>query len=94
MATSDAPISIGRVTLTVRDLDRTAAFYESVIGLGLVERDGETALLGTDNKPLVELRRTEEQDRSRRNPACSTRPFYCHPNKILVPGWPMQRSAV
>ncbi len=62
MATSDAPISIGQVALTVRDLDRTAAFYEDVIGLGLIERSGESALLGTDGTALIELR----QDRKAR----------------------------
>ena len=56
MATSDAPISIRQVTLTVRDLDKSAAFYEDVIGLGLIERNGETASLGTDARTLIELR--------------------------------------
>lgn len=62
MATSDAPISIGRVALTVRDLDPMAGFYEDIIGLGLIERSGEGALLGVDGKVLVELR----QDRQAR----------------------------
>lgn len=56
MATSDAPISIGQVALSVRDLDQMAAFYETVIGLGLIERNGETALLGVEGKALIELR--------------------------------------
>ncbi|SNZ19473.1 VOC family protein [Cohaesibacter gelatinilyticus] len=56
MATSDAPITIGQVALTVRDLDKTAKFYEDVIGLGLIKRDGESALLGAENIPLFELR--------------------------------------
>lgn len=60
MATSDAPISIGQVALTVRDLDKTATFYEDVIGLGLIERDGESAYLGTEAGTLIELR----QDRN------------------------------
>lgn len=62
MATSDAPISIGQVTLTVRDLDKTAAFYEGVIGLGLIDRTGDTARLGTEAATLIELR----QDRQAR----------------------------
>ena len=62
MATSDAPISIGQVALTVRDLDKTAAFYEDVIGLRLIERTGETARLGTTAGELIELR----QDRTAR----------------------------
>ncbi len=56
MATSDASISIGQVALTVRDLDRAAAFYEGVIGLGLIERTGECALLGTQAGTLIALR--------------------------------------
>lgn len=56
MATSDAPITIGQVALTVRDLDQTAAFYEDVIGLALMERSGESAFLGVDGKALIELR--------------------------------------
>lgn len=59
MATSDAPISIGQVALTVRDLDQMTAFYEEVIGLGLVVRNGNTALLGSDRGVLLEL----QQDR-------------------------------
>lgn len=55
MATSDAPISIAQVTLTVRDLDKTAAYYEDVIGLGLVERNRESARLGTSAGTLIEL---------------------------------------
>jgi catechol 2,3-dioxygenase len=60
MATSDAPISIGRVVLTVRDLAKMTEYYENVIGLGLIERHGETALLGANGRVLIELR----QDRA------------------------------
>ena len=56
MATSDAPISIGRVALIVRDLGQMATFYEDVIGLGMIARGGEVALLGVDGIALVELR--------------------------------------
>lgn len=63
MATSDAPVSIGRVTLTVRDTDAMARFYESALGLNLVRRDGDTVVLGQADRPLVELR----QDRLARS---------------------------
>ena len=62
MATSDAPISIGQVALTVRDLGKTAAFYEEIIGLHLLSRDGDSARLGTASRSLIELR----QDRNAR----------------------------
>jgi len=48
--------SIGKVRLRVADLDDLATFYERVIGLKDVERDGHLARLGaTEGEPLVEL---------------------------------------
>jgi len=48
--------SIGKVRLRVADLDDLATFYERVIGLKDVERDGPLARLGaTEGEPLVEL---------------------------------------
>lgn len=56
MATSDAPLQIGRVVLTVNDLDKVGDFYQRVIGLSRLAGDGESLSLGLD-RPLVELRR-------------------------------------
>ena len=53
---SGAPISVRRVILAVRDLDRTAAFYESVIGLEPIERAGHLVRLGAGGRDLLELR--------------------------------------
>ncbi|QKC82907.1 VOC family protein [Mesorhizobium sp. NZP2077] len=57
MSASETPLSIGRIALTVNDLDVVAAFYEDVIGLAPIGRDGESALLGVNGLPLVELRK-------------------------------------
>lgn len=54
MATSDAPIMIDTVTLTVHDLDRVADFYARVVGLAVLARDGGSATLGAD-RPLLHL---------------------------------------
>jgi catechol 2,3-dioxygenase len=56
MATSDAPIQIGRVALTVNDLGRVGDFYRSVIGLERISGSGEELVLGAGGKPLLELR--------------------------------------
>ncbi|CUS06091.1 Catechol-2,3-dioxygenase [Candidatus Promineifilum breve] len=40
------PPHIGRVALAVTDLDRSIRYYEDVIGLTLLARDGDTAHLG------------------------------------------------
>lgn len=57
MATSDAPVSVSRVVLTVRDLDRVGDFYQRAIGLDRIAGDAETLVLGQGALPLVELRR-------------------------------------
>jgi catechol 2,3-dioxygenase len=44
----DPSLRIGSVTLAVGDLDRSTAFYEDVLGLPLIAREGGRAQLGTD----------------------------------------------
>jgi catechol 2,3-dioxygenase len=46
---------IGRVSLTVANLDRQLEFYEKVIGLTLRQRDGNLASLGAGDKELLQL---------------------------------------
>jgi catechol 2,3-dioxygenase len=49
---------LGRVRLQVADLDRSIAYYETVIGFRVIDRDGNTASLGPhgDDRVIVELR--------------------------------------
>lgn len=58
MANTDDPLPaatrVGRVALRANDLDRLAEFYRDVVGLAVLERDGERATLGVD-EPLLEL---------------------------------------
>lgn len=54
-ATIDPRTSVGRVTLTVRDLKGMRAFYERVLGLQTLDTDGQRALLGVPDRPLVGL---------------------------------------
>ena len=55
MATSDAPIEIDHVVLTVRDLDGVARFYETMLGLSVRERTPRRAALGTAERTLLVL---------------------------------------
>lgn len=55
-STSDAPVQIGRVALTVNDIGRMTAFYRDMIGLEPLTADSQTAVLGAGGKPLLELR--------------------------------------
>ena len=51
------PLSIGKVALTVHDLARVSTFYQQAVGPHLLRADGESAALGVDVTPLLELRR-------------------------------------
>ncbi|WP_172293239.1 VOC family protein [Pseudoruegeria sp. HB172150] len=55
MATSSAPLEIGRVVLKVRDLDTVGGFYEQALGLAPINRNGESATYGTGDRVLLEL---------------------------------------
>lgn len=46
---------MGRVALSVADLERSLAYYQERIGLSLLGVDGETAVLGTPERELIHL---------------------------------------
>jgi catechol 2,3-dioxygenase len=52
---SHCPMHIGAVGLTVRDLDRVAAYYRDVIGLALMDRSDGVARLGAGGVDFLEL---------------------------------------
>lgn len=78
---------IGAVRLRVADLDRAVAYYERVIGLRTLERQGPLARLGADG-PLVEL---EGDPSARPAPVPSTGLFHL---AVLVPDRPELVRAV
>lgn len=48
-------LSLGAAELTVSDLGRSAAFYEQVLGMTVLERGNGSARLGTATRPLLVL---------------------------------------
>lgn len=50
------PLSIGKVTLIVHDLERVRTFYEQAVGLNLLAGDAGSAQLGIGSRVLIELR--------------------------------------
>lgn len=53
--TLPAETSVGRVALRVGDLEPIVQFYETVVGLVVRSTDGDTVVLGTDDRSLLEL---------------------------------------
>lgn len=58
-----APIRIGSVALTVRDLGAVSRFYRDVVGLEVLESDAELQRLGAGSTILLELRRDAQARR-------------------------------
>lgn len=54
-ASIDPAVSVGRVTLTVRDLAGVRDFYERVVGLREIDGREGSVVLGAGDSPLVEL---------------------------------------
>ena len=52
-----AETKLGRVSLQVSDLERSLAYYQTVLGLRVLERSGNAAVLGAHGgeRPIVEL---------------------------------------
>jgi catechol 2,3-dioxygenase len=59
---------LGQVRLQVRDIERSLAFYEGVLGLRVIERSGSAAALAAqgEDRPLVQLEAREGIAPSRR----------------------------
>jgi catechol 2,3-dioxygenase len=56
LATIDSTLRIGSLALAVSDLSRSADFYERVLGLPVISREGDRARLGVDReRALLEL---------------------------------------
>ncbi len=52
---SAAPMRIGRVTLKVLDLDKVSDFYQHVMGLIVLAKEGRRVVLGNGSAPLLVL---------------------------------------
>ncbi|WP_108259205.1 VOC family protein [Mangrovicoccus ximenensis] len=87
MATSSAPLEIGRVALTVHDLNRTGAFYQNVLGLAPMGKDGETASYGAGGRVLVELRRDKAARKSSRREAGLFHTAFLLPERSDLGAW-------
>ncbi len=59
-------LTVGRVALTVNDLNKVGVFYEKAVGLHRLSSDGSAALYGAGDSVLLELR--EDPAARRRSP--------------------------
>ncbi|WP_116133532.1 VOC family protein [Tropicimonas sp. IMCC34043] len=87
MATNTAPLEIGRVTLTVNDLDKVGGFYERALGLARLQADGEQAVYGAGGRPLLELRADKGARRPSRREAGLFHTAFLLPSRADLGAW-------
>lgn len=84
---ANAPHRIGKVALTVRDLDRVARFYERAVGLRRLEQDADTVRLGADAGVLLELRHDPDARLSTRKEAGLFHTAFLLPDRTELGAW-------
>jgi catechol 2,3-dioxygenase len=87
MSTSSAPLEIGRVALTVADLPRVGAFYESALGLHQMSKAGGVATYGAGGRVLLELRADPAARRSARSEAGLFHTAFLMPSRDQLGRW-------
>ena len=87
MSTALAPIEIGRVTLTVNDLNSVSDFYQSVLGLAKMSGEGENVMLGAGNRVLIELRGDRNARKHSAREAGLFHTAFLMPNRAALARW-------
>ncbi len=87
MSTASAPVEIGRVTLTVRDLPAMTAFYQTALGLHLLSGDAASAQLGAGDRVLLELRGDPAARRSSPREAGLFHTAFLMPSRAALARW-------
>ncbi|MGO9490226.1 MAG: VOC family protein [Solirubrobacteraceae bacterium] len=85
MSPIDPSLRIRQVRLAVSDLDSSVDFYGRVMGLGLIERDANRALLGADpSDPALELTALEDPVPAPRRSTGLFHVAWLHPSRAAL----------
>jgi len=78
---------IGKVTLTVNDLGKVSDYYAQVVGLHVLARDGQSALLGSHGQTLLELREDKAARRASPREAGLFHTAFLLPSRADLGAW-------
>lgn len=87
-------LSVGRVALTVHDLDMVVEFYRRVIGLHRIPSAGGATLLGAGGRALLELRPDPVARRSSPREAGLFHTAFLLPNRAALAAWFRHAAAI
>lgn len=87
ITSAGAPLRIGSVALTVRDLDAVSRFYQDVIGLALIGTDAQGHRLGAGGRVLLELRHDPQARPAGRQQAGLFHTAFLLPDRAALADW-------
>ncbi|MDX3809104.1 VOC family protein [Bosea thiooxidans] len=90
---SDKPLAMGRVALTVHDLDRVGDFYQRIVGLHRLRTDGSQLDLGVGDTVLLELRRDPAAQRRSPRDAGLFHTAFLLPSRTDLGAWARHAAA-
>ncbi len=94
MSTASAPMEIGRVALTVNDLEGVAQFYAQVLGLERLQGDGHEVVLGAGSLGLLELRGDRQARRASPREAGLFHTAFLLPDRRALARWIVHASGL
>lgn len=87
VTSAGAPMRIGTVTLTVRDLDTASRFYQQVIGLAPIDTGAGLVRLGVGTTVLLELRHDADAPLASRRAAGLFHTAFLLPTRADLAQW-------
>ena len=93
ITSAGASLRIGRVALTVRDLDRVSRFYRDVIGLMLIDSDAQGHRLGVGRDVLLDLRHDPQARPADRRHAGLFHTAFLLPDRAALADWLVHAAA-
>ena len=93
ITSAGSSLRIGRVALTVRDLDRVIRFYQDIVGLNLIDSDAQGHRLGVGRDVLLDLRHDPQARPADRRHAGLFHTAFLLPDRAALADWLVHAAA-
>ncbi|NKN35409.1 VOC family protein [Agrobacterium sp. a22-2] len=81
------PVHVGQSHLVVRDLDTVAAFYQTILGLQIIEKSASGVVLGVNGAPLLTLTTRADAAKAPRTAAGLFHTAFLMPDRAALAHW-------